>query len=242
MKDKKIKTNNVDNKAHVEKSYSNHRIRMKERFARNGFKGFNDYEVLEFLLYYIFPRFDTKPRAKALLKKFGCFSKVMDASIEEIAKVEGMGIQSAISFKGLRNALSFYFEDLAYNNSIQISDVKSLLKFIKAVIGDKPNEVLYIIFLNSKKEIIDSKIIAEGTVNQTVAFPRRIAEDALKLEATGVILAHNHPNGHCSPSEDDILLTQEINSALTLIDVSLIEHIIISDLDYFSFFENGIIS
>jgi DNA repair protein RadC len=109
------------------------------------------------------------------------------------------------------------------------------------LIGDKKNEVLMAIFFNSNKEIIDSIILSEGTVTESVAFPRRIAEEALKNHSVSVVLVHNHPGGFCKPSENDLRTTREISHSLVLIGVSLLEHIIIADEDYFSFAQSGLI-
>lgn len=220
-----------------------HRTRMREKFTRNGFDGFLDYEVLEYLLFHIFRQGDTKPIARSLIKRFGSFAAVLDASVDEIARVDGMGENSALGIKAFRKIISYYFEDIGANprNPQSVRSVSFLVDYARARLGDRKNEILLVILLNASNEIIDTVEMSEGTVIQTVAFPRRIAEAALKANAVSVIICHNHPGGNCKPSENDIRFTRELSSSLLLIDITLHDHIVISDSDYFSFARNCLI-
>lgn len=236
MKEKSNKINitkkSIENKAE-------HRKRMRLRFAKTGFQGFHDYEILEFLLFFIFRQGDTKQKAKALLDKFGSFAYVLDASVEEISEIEGMGLDSAMALKAMRNALAFYFDSKAHASGLKLSSIMSVVDYIRAMIGGKHNESLFVIFMSSNNNLLHSEIIAEGTVTQAPAFPRRIVEEALRRKAASVILAHNHPNGDAEPSETDISITREIKASLALVDIILIEHIILSDTKFYSFNRAG---
>lgn len=218
-----------------------HRERLRERFLKNGFEGFHDYEVLEFLLTYIFRQGDVKPLAKQLIKTFGSFSKVLDAPIEDLEKVKGMGKVSAISLSAFRHTMSHYFKDKAVNDKTQVSKMSGLIEMLRASIGHKQNEVLFAILLNAKNEVLLTKELGEGTVSQTSAFPRKVVEEALRSKATSLILAHNHPEGIAEPSEQDISITKEIKQALALVDVSFQDHIILAGENYFSFNRSNLI-
>lgn len=102
------------------------------------------------------------------------------------------------------------------------------MDYLKAVIGGTRNEVVHVLYLNSKNELLHAESLSEGTVSEAVAFPRRIVESALKHKASSVILAHNHPGGLPEPSEGDDRLTDAVRSALNTVDISLQEHVIIS--------------
>jgi DNA repair protein RadC len=219
----------------MESHQKGHRERLRERIEKNGFDGFHDYEVLEFLLTLIFRQGDVKPLAKDLIKTFGSFSKVLDASIEELENVKGMGKASALSLTAFRQVMAFYFQDQVVSDKIQITKISALVEMLRASIGHKPNEVLFAIFLNAKNEVLATKELGEGTVSQTSAFPRKIVEEALKQKATSIILAHNHPGGIAEPSELDESITTEIQKALALIDISLQDHIILANNEYYSF-------
>jgi DNA repair protein RadC len=218
-----------------------HRERLRERFVKNGLAGFHDYEVLEMLLTFIFRQGDVKLIAKELIKTFGSFSKVLDAPLEELQLVNGMGRISAISLSAFRHIMAFYFQDNVIQDKEQITKMSGLIELLRAEIGHKPNEVLYAIFLNARNEVLATKELSEGTVTQAAAFPRRIVEQGLKLKATCVILSHNHPAGVAEPSENDIVITQEIKNALALVDIALQEHIILAQDEYYSFSRNGLL-
>lgn len=218
-----------------------HRQRLRERFASSGFTGFHDYEVLEFLLTFIFRQGDVKPIAKELIKTFGSFSKVLDAKTEELANVKGMGTNSATSLVAMRKALGYYFADAAKTQRLQLSKMSELVEFLKSQIADRENEVLFAVYLNAKNEVIELKELGEGTVAQTSAFPRRIVEEGLKHKATSLILAHNHPGGVAEPSDGDVAITDEIQKAISLVEMSLQDHIILADNDYYSFRRNNLL-
>lgn len=218
-----------------------HRERLRQRFAKSGFNGFHDYEVLEFLLTFIFRQGDVKPLAKSLIRKFGSFSKVLDAPVHELEKVKGMGAASALNLTAFRGVMAYYFQDAAVTGKEQITKMSVLIEMLRAQIGHKENEVLFAIFLNAKNEVLSTKELGEGTVAQASAFPRKIVEEALQLKATSLILAHNHPGGVAQPSEHDVRITDEIKKALDLVDVSLQDHIILAGNEYYSFKRNGLV-
>ena len=218
-----------------------HRERLRERFEKDGFSGFHDYEVLEFLLTFIFRQGDMKPLSKELLKTFGSFSKVMDASHEELEDVNGMGKASALSLVAFRQIMAFYFQNHIIIDKEQVTKMSGLVEMLRASIGYKANEVLFAIFLNAKNEVLATKELGEGTVSQASAFPRKIVEEALKQKATSIILAHNHPGGIAEPSEYDESITAEIQKALALLDITIQDHIILANNEYYSFNRNNLI-
>lgn len=218
-----------------------HRERLRERFEKSGFNGFHDYEVLEFLLTFIFRQGDVKPLAKELIKTFGSFSKVLDASVEELENIKGIGKASALSLHAFRETMAYYFQNHATVDKEQITKMSALVEMLRASIGHKQNEILFAVFLNAKNEVLATKELGEGTVSQASAFPRKIVEEALKQKATSIILAHNHPGGVAEPSEHDERITTEIQKALALVEISLQDHIILANNEYYSFKRNNLI-
>jgi DNA repair protein RadC len=218
-----------------------HRERLRERFEKGGFSGFHDYEVLEFLLTFIFRQGDVKPLAKELIKTFGSFSKVLDASAAELENIKGIGKVSALSLHAFREAMAYYFQNHIVVDKKQITKMSVLVEMLRASIGQKQNEILFSIFLNAKNEVLATKELGEGTVSQASAYPRKIVEEALKQKATSIILAHNHPGGVAEPSEHDESITTEIQKALALVEISLQDHIILANNQYYSFKRNNLI-
>jgi len=218
-----------------------HRDRLRERFEKDGFNGFHDYEVLEFLLTFIFRQGDVKPLAKELIKTFGSFSRALDATVEDLENVKGMGNASALSLVAFRHVMAYYFQNDIATDKEQITKMSALVDMLRASIGHKTNEVLFAIFLNAKNEVLTTKELGEGTVSQASAFPRKIVEEALKQKATSIIIAHNHPGGIAEPSEHDESITTEIQKALALVEISLQDHIILVDSNYYSFKRNQLL-
>ena len=218
-----------------------HRERLRERFSNTGFDGFHEYEVLEYLLTFIFRQGDVKPLAKHLINIFGSFAKVLDASVEELENVKGMGKASALSISAFRAAMAFYYQSHVKTDKEHITKMSLLVEMLRAQIGHKPNEVLFVIFLNAKNDVLAAKALGEGTVTQASVFPRKIMEEAIKYKATSVILAHNHPGGVAEPSEQDEIITVEIQKALALVEITLQDHIILANDEYYSFKRNGLL-
>ena len=173
--------------------------------------------------------------AKRLIETFGSFSRAMDASVDELQQVKGMGKASSLNLSFFRQVMAYYFEEHITEDKEQITKMSTLIEMLRANIGHKPNEVLFAIFFNAKNEVIHTQELFEGTLSRTVAFPRRIAEIALKVKASSIILAHNHPGGVAEPSDDDIVVTTEIQKSLALLEIGLQDHIILAENEYYSF-------
>lgn len=119
--------------------------------------------------------------------------------------------------------------------------MSGLVEYLRALLGNRQNEVLYAVFLDAKNEVLATKELSEGTVSQAAAYPRRVVEEALKCKATSLILAHNHPGGVAEPSDDDLRITEEMRNALALVEVSLQEHVILAGGEYYSFSRSGLL-
>ena len=220
------------------KPYEGHRSRLRQRFQNAGFQGFHDYEIMELMLTYAIPRKDTKPVAKALIAQFKNIRNILDAPEERLSKVEGMGENSALFIRLLRELVAEYFKELAAERrSFKMLD--ELVTYLRAIIGSKTNEVVHVLYLNSRNELLYSEDLGEGTVSEAVAFPRKIVEGALRHNATSVMLAHNHPGGLAEPSDNDDRLTESVKKALSTVGVGLQEHVIISDDTFYSYCKHG---
>ncbi len=219
-----------------------HRERLRNRFEKSEFNGFNDYEVLEFLLTYSIPRKDTKALAKNLFDRFGSLKGILSADKEELKKIDGLGKQSVIFIKALNEFIKFYFEHQVEKNEIEFTTLDNLLKYLNATIGSCKNEVVKVLYLNAQNKMLHTELISEGTVNESYLNPRKIVETALKYKTTSVIVAHNHPDGDPKPSEYDNIITQKIAEALEVVDIDLQDHIIIASEGFYSYRQQGIIN
>jgi len=216
-----------------------HRERLRKKFMTAGMDALHDHEVLELILTYVVRQQDVKDRAKELLREFGTLKEVVDAEIEDLEKVPGIGKNSAILLKLVKEVAALYLKQKAKEKR-QVSCTTELLDFCRTVMGAKKDEEFCVIYLDAQNQIIEFETIQKGIVNQAVVYPRQVLESALKKKASAIILAHNHPSGHVRPSEADIRLTKTIQETAKVLDILVHDHIIIGENRFFSFREEGL--
>ena len=216
-----------------------HRERLRKKFMTAGMDALHDHEVLELILTYVVRQQDVKDRAKELLREFGTLKEVVDAEIEDLEKVPGIGKNSAILLKLVKEIAALYLKQKAKEKR-QVSCTTELLDFCRTVMGSKKDEEFCVIYLDAQNQIIEFETIQKGIVNQAVVYPRQVLESALKKKASAIILAHNHPSGHVRPSEADIRLTKTIQETAKVLDILVHDHIIIGENRFFSFREEGL--
>ncbi|HJO92849.1 MAG TPA: DNA repair protein RadC [Victivallales bacterium] len=224
----------------TDKLYIGHRQRLRERFIVGGYKAFQQYELLELLLTYSIQRRDVKPVAKILVQKFGSISKVFDAEYNELKNITGIGDSSAILinlFKGL--SIEYHVDKV--KEMKQLSSPGNVYSFLDSLISGSRDEKFVSLYLNTKNKLIDYEISSEGVADHAVVYPRKIIRKALELNATSLIIAHNHPSGEIAPSKEDISLTESIKSVCSTMDISLVDHLIIGDGSYYSFCKNNML-
>lgn len=222
--------------------YENHRQRVKARFKSQGLDGFQEYEVLELLLFYCIPRKDTKAIAHALINRFGSLEQVIAAPEKELNKIEGVGENAALFIKLLRD-LDRYL-DVSKRERLKkdtiLKDVSSFGAFIVPYFKNAHVEKIYLLCLDAKCKVLSCREVCEGNVN-SVAIPlRKIVDVALTENASFAVLAHNHPSGVAVPSQEDIQTTLKVANLLHQIEVVLADHIVVGDVgDYVSMVESG---
>lgn len=221
-----------------EKDHIGHRRRLRGRFLKSGADSLSDYEIIELLLTFALPRKDTKPIAKELLRTFKSLEGVFEAPTEELLKVPGIGENTAFLIKFFLEAPSFYLKDKIRKKEY-LHSAKDVLKYLQHSMKSLKNEVFKVIFLNAKNEIIHTETLHEGTLNQSIVYPRKIIEKALKYNASSLIFVHNHPSGHAKPSPQDREITRNLVFAARMMDMDVYDHIIIGHNDYYSFAEQG---
>jgi len=219
-------------------SYIGHRQRIKDKYKNSGLIGWLDYEVLELALSYAIPRRDTKPIAKELLSRFKTINAVLDADAQELKKINGISGHTALFLKLLKEIAILYLEKGLQNKDL-FSSPTVVYDYLKASLKGAVDEEFKMLFLDGRNQLINTETLKTGTVNRSVVYPRKVVERALYNHATGVIIAHNHPAGTLKPSEDDCTITKAIKDALKTVDITLLDHIIVGDNDYYSFRNNN---
>jgi len=217
--------------------YVDHRKRLRERFLKAGAEAFHEYESLELLLTYAIPRLDVKPVAKALMKRFGSLNGVLDATQEELEAIRGLGPQSAILIRLVKELFAAYLGERMAGKDV-LSSPGAVVDFARVKLAGLPHEAFMVIYVNVKNRVIDHEVLQEGTVDRAIIYPREIIKAALTHKAAGMILSHNHPSGDPQPSREDKRLTRSLIEAARTVDLRVIDHLIVGKNGYFSFQEN----
>jgi DNA repair protein RadC len=220
--------------------FHDHRKRLRARFVSAGPEALADYEMLELILFRAIPRADIKPLAKALLKEFGDFNHVISAPAARLAKVSGIGAAAVTELKLVEAAA----HRLARARSLgreALSSWSALMTYCKTVMAYRETEEFRILFLDRKNVLIADEPQARGTVDHVPVYPREVAKRALELNASALILVHNHPSGDPTPSQADIDMTRRIETALGAISVILHDHVVIGKETDASFRELGLL-
>ncbi len=217
--------------------YHGHRARLRARFLQGGAAALQDYELLELLLTFAIPYSDVKPLAKNLIAHFGSFGGVLDAAPEALMEFMGLKEYSACLIHLVKACHEVYLKEAALKRQ-RIPSLDVLVDYCRTAMGGLKDEQFRVLYLNSQNEIIAEEILQEGTVNQTVVYPRKILELALKHKAAGLILVHNHPSGNPTPSASDKELTQTVIKASRALNLTVHDHLIISRHGYFSLAEH----
>ena len=213
--------------------HEGHRSRKKEQFRAHGLDAFAEHEVLELLLYYAVPRQDTNPIAHALLDRFGSFAGVLDAAPTELMKVPGVKENSA-TFLSLLVQTGRYYQRNKLKNTTILTTIEQCGAYLIPYFHGRQNETVFLLCLDAKCKVLCCKEVGQGGTNSTGISIRKIVETAIGVNASTVVLAHNHPSGLAVPSPEDIQTTRRIAQALQAVDIVLADHIVIADDDYVS--------
>lgn len=222
--------------------YLGHRQRLRDRFQKAGFAGFADYEIVELLLTLAIPRSDVKRPAKALIAKFGNLRGILDAPIEELRATPGIGAVTPVALQIIKAAATLYLQQ-STEGQVLLADPGRLLEFWRMRMGGLRNEIFEVAYLDSGYRVLRDGVetLEEGTIDRATVYPRRVIEAALKRGAAALVLAHNHPNGSVQPSDEDKLLTRAIVLAAESVGVKIVDHLIVSSSDSFSFRKSGLL-
>lgn len=218
--------------------HNGHRERMKQRFLQEGLDGFTQIQALELLLFYCIPQRDTNSLAHALLERFGSLSQVLEAPVEELRKVPGVGEHTAIFLHLITEAGRFYLVNRSTQEKI-LPSLESCAEYMLPFFFGRKVETVFLLCLDAKCKALCCREIGEGSVNAAGISVRRVVETALNAGATTVVLAHNHPSGLALPSSEDIQTTRRVAAALSAVEIHLADHIVVADGDYVSLVQSG---
>lgn len=216
-----------------------HRQRVKERFRKEGLDSFEESHALELLLFYAIPRRNTKEIARKLLDKFGSFSAVMEAPLPLLQQVEGIGPGASTFLKLVHETGRYYLKNRDDDVTI-LDDLNKCGDYLVNFFHGKRTESVWLLCLDAKCKLLACQQIAEGGNDNVSISPRSIMEVALAVNASSVILAHNHPGGYAKPSDADILTTKYLGKVLASMGLPLVDHIVVAERDFISMVQSGL--
>lgn len=220
--------------------HEGHRERLKKRFFAAGLDGFAPHEVLELLLTFSIPQKDVNPIAHLLIDTFGSLSGVLNASAEELMRVPGIGMNSAALLTLMPQLFGCYQRD-SMKERPALRNFAQAGRYCQTLFYGKKVEQFYLICLNSQAQLIAPVLLHEGTIDETAIYPRSVVEAALRYNAHAVLLSHNHPGGSLLPSRADYESTRLIAHALSAVEISVVDHIIVGNSEAASLAQSNIL-
>jgi len=220
--------------------YIGHRKRLRARFLKTGSESLHDYELIELLLFGAIPRGDVKPLAKRLITTFGSFAEVISADARTLALEDGLGETAVCALKIAQAGAIRLAQEQVMNKPV-LSSWQMLLDYCRASMAYHGVEQFRLLYLNRKNVLIADELQQRGTIDHTPVYPREVIKRALELEASALIMVHNHPSGDTSPSPADIDMTKRIKSIARPLSIEIHDHVIVSRKGYYSFKSTGLL-
>lgn len=216
-------------KAAYNHDHSGHRHRMREKYRKNGLDSFEFHEMLEYILYYSIPRADTNPLAHRLENRFGkSLSNILEADETILKGIEGISDNTVLFFKLLSDITRKYNIERA-SASVDMIDIRAHEEYLTAYYTGISRETLVLITLNNRMDRISTDIIHKGNVNSTPIDLNKITKIILDNNASGIIIAHNHPHGPDTPSYEDVEMTKRLFRFFGDINIRLIDHYVVAE-------------
>ncbi|ETX27802.1 hypothetical protein RISW2_11415 [Roseivivax isoporae LMG 25204] len=215
-----------------------HRARLRDRFLAGGPEALPDYELLELVLFRAIPRQDVKPLARQLLDLFGDFNRVISAPAARLREVRGVGDAVICELKVVEAAAHRLSRARVIHRPV-LSSWNALLDYCRTAMAHAEIEQFRVLYLDRKNVLIADEAQARGTVDHVPVYPREVVKRALELNASALILVHNHPSGDPTPSQADIDMTQQIRLAADALGIVLHDHLIVGKAAELSFRSAG---
>ena len=213
--------------------HEGHRLKMKNRFLKEGMDHFEEHNVLELILYFAIPRKDTNEIAHALLNRFGSLSKVMEADMEALCSVEGIGEHAAMLLKTYPAVAKRYYRS-RFRSGKKLLSYQDMGQDLVLHFAGQDNEQVLAVFYDNSMCFVGRSVIHTGNVNSVSFSLRTLCDAAVQHKASYAVLAHNHPGGRPIASSEDLDTTARIARFLGEMNVTLVDHFIVAEGHYSS--------
>ena len=210
----------------------------RERLYNIGSENLSNEELISIILKTGSKGYSVKEVSLKLLEYLGDISKLKDIGISSLVKIDGIGKVKAIELKA---AIELGKRVYTNNNDkkIKLNNALAIYNYFSDILIDKKQEYFYCVYLDTKGNYLNKKCLFIGTINGSTIHPREIFKEAYLLSANGIICIHNHPSGDSTPSKEDILVTMKIKEIGIIHGIKLMDHVIIGNNNYYSFYDNG---
>ncbi len=214
--------------------------RPREKLLARGAQALSDAELLALLLRTGMEGKNVLTLAQEIVDKFGGVAGLLHAQPEALRSIKGLGPAKKAELMAVvelsRRALAQQMSDKPI-----LDTPGAMLDFVRLHIGNKPYESFMVLFIDSAQRLLATEELFRGTLTSASVYPREVALRALHHHAAGVILAHNHPSGHVQPSHSDMALTSKMKAALSLLDIHVMDHVIVSNNEALSMASEGLL-
>jgi DNA repair protein RadC len=217
-----------------------HRSRLREKFLEKGLVAFRDDEIIEFLLTLGTPRRDCKQPARELLARLGSLRRVLEAPVQTLCEVPGVGEKSAAALKLIHEVARRFLETRLQEGSF-LNDSSDVYDYLRHSMRDLGLEMFKVIYLDARQAVMHVEDLFQGTLSYNVIYLRELLRRCLQYNAAAIVVAHNHPSGDPTPSVEDKNLTRDVVFATSLIEVRLLDHVIVGEESFYSFSDRGLI-
>jgi len=222
-----------------QKKGAGHRQRLRDKFLVQGIGVFSDAEIVELLLSFGTPRSDCKEAARAALKNCGSLPAVLDAAPAVLKTIKGIGPKNIFALQFIQGVARRYLQQRIIGRKY-IHSSGEVSEYLVHLMRGLEHEVFTVVYLDAAHAILDSEILSEGTVTVNTVYPRELVKAALARNASAIIIAHNHPSGSLTPSEQDRQLTRTLHLVCSFMQIQLLDHLIIGDgTTPYSFADHG---
>ena len=215
--------------------------RPRERLISQGVEALSDAELLALLLRSGTLGKDAVSLAKEILSQTGGLRGLFSLEVGELTGLHGLGFAKAASLLAANEIVQRRLRECIVNQNI-LQDPQAVLDYLYSSLRDKKQEIFKVFFLNKSHRLLDEQNLFKGTVDAATLYPREILKEALDRRATALILVHNHPSGRVEPSSEDKEMTRRLESACRTVSIDVLDHIIVGDNIYFSFYENNLMN
>lgn len=211
----------------------------RERLEKYGVENLSNEELLAIILKTGSKKQNVKELANNILCTYKSIKKLKNLRINNLIKIDGIGKVKAIELLASLELGRRVYEEVDYNDLVSLTNPKIIINYFNKIFTDVKQEYFYVVYLDSKNKFIDKKLIYKGILNKSLVHPRDIFKEAYLLSACNFICIHNHPSGDATPSIEDVEVTRKLKEIGILHGINLLDHIIVGNNNYYSFYEDG---